>query len=98
VSKKPKSSRNREKAKLRLAKLHEKTSNQRNDFQHQFSSKLIRENQAIAVETLNVNGMLKNHCLAQAISDSSWSRFVTKLKYKTEWFGKNLLKIDRFGQ
>lgn len=96
MSKKPKGSRNREKAKLRLAKLHEKISNQRNDFQHQFSSKLISENQAIAVETLNVNGMLKNHCLAQAISDSSWSSFVTKLKYKAEWFGKTLLRIGRF--
>ncbi|MCQ1535044.1 IS200/IS605 family element transposase accessory protein TnpB [Methanosarcina sp. KYL-1] len=96
VSKKPKGSKNREKAKLRLAKLHEKIRNQRNDFQHQLSSKLIRENQAIAVETLNINCMLKNHCLARAICDSSWSSFVTKLVYKAEWFGKTLLRIGRF--
>ncbi|WP_440957098.1 IS200/IS605 family element RNA-guided endonuclease TnpB [Methanosarcina sp. Mfa9] len=96
VNRKTKGSSNREKAKLRLSRLHEKISNQRNDFQHQLSSKLIRENQAISLETLNVNGMLKNHCLAQAISDSSWSSFVTKLEYKAEWYGKTILRIGRF--
>ncbi len=96
VSRKTKGSSNREKAKLRLSRLHERISNQRNDFQHQLSSKLISENQAISLETLNVNGMLKNHCLAQAISDSSWSSFVTKLEYKAEWYGKTILRIGRF--
>ncbi|WYM91524.1 RNA-guided endonuclease TnpB family protein [Methanolobus sp. ZRKC3] len=69
---------------------------QRNDFLHKTSSKLISENQAIAVESLNVSGMLKNHCLAQAISDVSWSEFFRQLEYKAEWCGKTLLKIGQF--
>jgi len=95
VSRKVKGSKNREKAKLLLSKLHEKISNQRNDFQHKLSSKLISENQAIALETLN-KGMQKNHCLAQALIDSAWSSFVTKLEYKADWFGKTILRIGRF--
>jgi putative transposase len=84
VSRKQKGSKNRAKARQKLAVLHEKITNQRNNFQHQISSKIISENQAIALETLNVRGMQKNHCLAQAISDSAWSSFVTKLEYKAE--------------
>jgi putative transposase len=96
VSRKQKGSKNRAKAKQRLAVLHEKITNQRNDFQNKLSFRLISENQAVALETLNVKGMVKNHCLAQAISDSAWSSFVTKLEYKAEWFGKTILKIGRF--
>jgi len=96
VSRKTKGSKNREKSKLLLSKIHEKIRNQRNNFQHQISSKLISENQAIALETLNVRGMVKNHCLAQAINDSAWSSFVTKLEYKAEWFGKTILRIGQF--
>jgi len=96
LSKKQKGSKNREKAKLAVAKLHERISNQRNDFQHKLSFKMISENQAIALETLNVNGMLKNHCLAQHIGDASWSSFVTKLEYKAEWYGKTILRIGQF--
>jgi putative transposase len=96
VSKKVKGSKRRDKARMLLSKIHEKISNQRNNFQHQISSKIISENQAIALETLNVKGMQKNHCLAQAISDSAWSSFVTKLEYKAEWFGKTILRIGRF--
>ncbi|RNI15870.1 transposase [Methanohalophilus sp. RSK] len=96
VSRKQKGSKNRGKAKQRLAKLHEKIANQRNDFQHKLSKRLISENQALAVETLNVKGMIKNHHLAQAIGDSAWSSFVTKLEYKAEWYGKTLLRIGQF--
>lgn len=96
VSRKQKGSKNREKAKQRLAVLHDKITNQRNDFQNKLSFKLISENQAIALETLNVKGMVKNHHLAQAISDSAWSSFVTKLEYKAEWAGKTILRIGRF--
>lgn len=96
LSRKQKGSKNREKAKLAVAKLHERISNQRNDFQHKLSFKMISENQAIALETLNVNGMLKNHCLAQHIGDASWSSFVTKLEYKAEWYGKTILRIGQF--
>jgi putative transposase len=96
VSRKLKGSKNRYKAKLRLAVLHEKITNQRNDFQNKLSFKLLSENQAISLETLNVKGMVKNRCLAQAISDSAWSSFITKLEYKSEWFGKTVLRIGRF--
>jgi putative transposase len=96
LSSKQKGSNNFKKAKLRISQLHEKITNQRNDFQHKLSLKLVRENKAIALETLNVTGMLKNHCLAQSISDAGWSNFVTKLEYKAEWFGKTILKIGRF--
>lgn len=96
VSRKVKGSKNREKAKQKLAKLHEKVTNQRNDFQHKLSFRLVSENQAIALETLNVKGMQKNHHLAQAIGDSAWSSFVTKLEYKAEWSGKTILRIGQF--
>ncbi len=69
VSRKQKDSKNREKAKHKLAILHEKITNQRNDFQHKLSFKLVSENQAIAIETLNVKGMIKNHHPAQSIGD-----------------------------
>src|SRR5208337_2240957 len=71
VSRKQKGSKNREKAKQKLAVLHEKITNQRNDFQHKLSFKLVSENQAIVVETLNVKGMIKKHHLAQAIDYST---------------------------
>jgi putative transposase len=96
LSRKVKGSNNWKKAKLKLSRLHEKISNQRNDFQHKLSSKLISENQAIALETLNVKGMVKNRCLAQSISDAGWSSFVTKLEYKAEWTGKTILRIGTF--
>lgn len=82
--------------KYKLADLHEKVANQRKNFLDQQSSKLIKENHSIAIEDLNVKGMLKNHCLAKSISDVGWSMFTTMLEYKCEWYGVNLLKIGRF--
>ncbi len=82
--------------KKKLAILHEKVANQRKDFLHKVSTKLIRENQTIALETLSVKNMVKNHNLAQAINDVSWSTFVNMLEYKADWYGKNILKIGRF--
>jgi putative transposase len=96
VSKKVFGSNNRRKAVFKLAKIHELISNQRHDFQHKVSKRLISENQAVAVETLNVRGMMRNHKLAQAIGDSAWSSFVLKLTYKAEQFGKTILKIGMF--
>ena len=82
--------------KRKLALLHEKVTNRRNDFLHKVTKKLIDENQAIALETLNVDGMMKNHKLAQAIQDVSWSKFNEFLDYKAEWYGVNILRIGQF--
>ncbi len=92
LSRKQKSSNNHEKQRLRVSHIYEKIRNVREDFQHKWSIKLIRENQAICLETLNINGMLKNRRLAQHISDVGWYSFVEKLKYKAEWYGKIILK------
>ena len=82
--------------KHKLALLHEKVVNKRKDFLHKVSTQLIRENQTIALETLAVKNMVKNHNLAQAISDVSWSTFVSMLEYKADWYGKNILRIGQF--
>ncbi|MBP1910610.1 putative transposase [Methanolobus bombayensis] len=96
VSRKQKGSKNRKKAIAKLAKHHQLIANQRNDFQHKISMKLISENQALVTENLNVSGMIKNHKLAQAISDVGWSEFIRKLTYKAKWYGKTILQIGRF--
>lgn len=80
----------------KLARLHENVVNKRKDFLHKVSTKLIRENQTIALETLAVKNMVKNHKLAQAINDVSWYTFVTMLEYKADWYGNNILRIGRF--
>lgn len=82
--------------KNKLAKLHEKVANQRKDFLHKTSSELINNHDSIAIEDLNIKGMLSNHKLALSISDCGWSMFVDMLEYKAEWYGKNILKIGRF--
>ncbi|MBP1910035.1 putative transposase [Methanolobus bombayensis] len=96
VSRKKISSKNRKKAVLKLAKHHQLIANQRNDFQHKVSIKIISESQAVCLEDLNVSGMIRNHKLAQAISDVGWSEFIRKLTYKAEWYGKTILRIGRF--
>lgn len=89
-------SRNREKARIRVARVYERITNIRKDFLHKLSTRLARENQTIAVEHLNVKGMLKNHKLAKSISDVSWGEFFRMLEYKTELHGGELLKVDMF--
>lgn len=96
ASKKVKGSNNRRKANKKVAVLHEKISNIREDFLHKISTRIIRENQTVCLEDLNVKGMMQNHKLAKAISDVSWSRFVNMLEYKARWKGGNVLKIGRF--
>ena len=96
LDRKQKGSKNRNKARLKVARCHQKIADQRRDFQHQLSSRLVRENQALAVESLNVNGMVKNHSLAQAISDAGWGTFLAMLAYKCQEAGKTLLKIGVF--
>ena len=96
LSKKQKGSKNREKARVKVAKLHQKIVDTRLDYHHKISTQLVRENQTIVVEDLNVSGMLKNHKLARAIAEISWSQFVSLLQYKCDWYGRTLLKVDRF--
>lgn len=96
LSKKVKGSNNRNKQRIKVAKIHEKISNQRLDYLHKLSSKLISENKTICIEDLNVSNMIKNHKLSKAITDVSWSKFIELLTYKAEWYGVNILQIGRF--
>jgi len=96
LAKKKKGSKRRERAKLAVAKQHERIRNKRTNFIHQVTSKIVRENQTIVVEDLNVDGMLKNHCLAKSISSVAWYEFFRQLQYKCDWYGKNLVRIGRF--
>ena len=96
LAKKQKGSQNRTKARHKVAKLHARIADTRRDFQHKTSTKLIRENQVICLETLNIKGMLKNHCLAKAISDVGWSEFIRRLEYKAKWYERTIVRIDRF--
>ena len=96
LSRKMPKSVNRKRARVRVARVHERIANIRRDFLHKISTRLARENQTVAVEHLNIKGMLRNHKLAKSISDVSWSEFFRQLSYKTERHGGELLKVDTF--
>ena len=95
LSRKQKGSKNSEKARLRLARQHAYIASARNDFLHKLSKAIIDENQVVVVEDINVKGLLKSR-LAKSISDSGWSKFVSYLKYKAEWYGRTFVQVDRF--
>ncbi len=95
-AKKKKGSKNREKARKKVANLHARIADTRKDFQQQVSTRLIRENQVICLETLAVKNMLNNHCVAKALADVGWSEFVRQLEYKAKWYGRTIVKIDRW--
>lgn len=96
LSKKTKGGKNRNKARHSFALCHEKIANQRKDFLHKLSTKLVSENQTLCFEDLNISGMAKNHSLARAINDVGWGMFVEFCKYKADWKGVNILQISRF--
>ncbi|MGF1488133.1 MAG: RNA-guided endonuclease InsQ/TnpB family protein [Prochloraceae cyanobacterium] len=96
LSRKTKDSKNRYKARLKVASIHAQIKDARTDFLHKLTTRLVRENNLIAVEDLGVRNMVKNRKLARSISDAAWGEFFRQLEYKCDWYGRELVKIDRF--
>ena len=87
---------NYQKQKQKVARLHEKVINQRTDFLNKLSTEIVKNHDSICIEDLNTKGMLRNHKLAKSISDVSWFSFVSKLQYKAEWYGREIIKVDKW--
>jgi putative transposase len=87
---------NREKARRKVARIHARIADRRRDYQHKLSARMVHENQVMCVESLAVKNMVQNPQLAKAISDVGWGEFVRQLEYKAKWYGRTLVKIDRW--
>ena len=96
LSRKTKGSNRYKRQRKKVARIHEKITNSRTDFQHKLSTRLINEYDMISLEDLSIKNMIKNENLSYSISDSSWSSFVSMLEYKAQWYGKKVIKIDRW--
>ncbi|MGW0314174.1 RNA-guided endonuclease InsQ/TnpB family protein [Streptomyces flavidovirens] len=96
LGKKEKGSKNRDKARAKVARVHARITDRRRDFLHQLTTRLVRDNQTIVIEDLNVAGLLKNHTLARAISDAAWTELRSLLEYKCQWYGRTLVVVDRW--
>jgi len=96
LARKQKGSANREKARRKAARVHARIADRRADFLHKVTTRLVRENQALAIEDLSVRNMVRNRSLGRAISDASWSEFRRMLEYKADWHGRTVIAVDRF--
>jgi putative transposase len=88
--------RNYQKQRRKVARLHERVANQRNEFLNKLSTEIVKKHDIICIEDLNVKGMIRNHKLAKSISDVSWTSLVSKLRYKAAWYGKEVIRIGRW--
>ena len=96
LSRTQKGSANRARARVKVARVHARITDRRRDVLHKLSTRLVRENQTVVIEDLSVRNMVRNHCLARAISDAAWAELRRQLEYKADWYGRTVIAVDRF--